>query len=115
VPRGERVLHRIVGVGRFNRLLEVSGWNHLIRRMRRFSGNKAGLLSLEQHARSGAIAHGICLAVHVLLAAFALFGRHPLSAALWMLLPGVVVHLYPFLLQRSTLLRLQPLLDKTGS
>jgi len=115
VPRGERVLHRIVGVGLFNRLLEVSGWNHLIRRMRRFLGNKAGLLSLEQHARSGAIAHGICFAIYLLLAGFALFGRHALSAALWMLLPGVVVHLYPLLLQRSTLLRLQPLLDKTGS
>jgi hypothetical protein len=48
------------------------------------------------------------------LAVFALFSRHPLRGALWMLLPGVVVHLYPVLLQRSFLLRLQPLLDKTG-
>jgi hypothetical protein len=35
--------------------------------------------------------------------------------ALWILLPGVVVHLYPVLLQRSIMLRLQPLLDKSGS
>jgi hypothetical protein len=32
-----------------------------------------------------------------------------------MLLPGVVVHLYPVLLQRSIMLRLQPLLDNSGS
>jgi hypothetical protein len=115
VPTSERVLHRIVGVGIFGWLLDVSGWNHLIRPMRGFSGNKAGLLSLEQHARAGAIAHGICFAIHVLLAILALFTGHSWNGALWMLLPGVVVHLYPVLLQRSMMLRLQPLLDKTGS
>jgi hypothetical protein len=113
VPTGERVLHRIVGVGIFGWLLDVSGWNHLIKRMRGFSG-KRGLLSLEQHARAGAIAHGICFAIHALLAVLALFNRHSWSGALWMLLPGVVVHLYPVLLQRSIMLRLQPLLDKTA-
>jgi hypothetical protein len=115
VPAGERLLHHIVGVGIFGWLLDVSGWNRLIKPMREFSGNKAGLLSLEQHARAGAIAHGICFAIHVLLAVLALFGRHSWSAALWMLLPGVVVHLYPVLPQRSIMLRIQPLLDKTGS
>jgi hypothetical protein len=114
VPTGERALHRIAGVGIFDWLLDVSGWNRLIRRMRRFSG-KAGLLSLEQQARAGAIAHGICFAIHVLLAALALFSRHPRSGALWMLLPAVVVHLYPVLLQRSIILRVQPLLEKIGS
>jgi len=85
VPTGERVLHRIVGIGVFGWLLDVSGWNHLIKPLRGFSGKKAGLLSLEQHARAGAIAHGICFAIHVLLAALALFTRYPRSAALWML------------------------------
>ena len=32
-----------------------------------------------------------------------------------MLLPGVVTHFYPVLLQRSTMLRLQPLLNRVGS
>jgi hypothetical protein len=73
VPTGERVLHRVVGVGIFGWLLDVSGWNHLIKPMRGFSGKKAGLLFLEQHARAGAIAHGICFAIHVLLAVLALF------------------------------------------
>lgn len=114
VPAHERVLHRIVGVGLFGWLLDVSGWNRLIRGMRGFSG-KAGLLSLEQHARAGAIGHGICFAIHVVLAVLAFFRWHTWSAALWLLLPGVVVHLYPVLLQRSIMLRVQPLLDEAGS
>lgn len=116
VPTGERVLHRFVGVGIFGWLLGVSGWNRLVAKpMRGFSGKKAGLPSLEQSVRANVSAHGTCFAIHVILAVLALFGRHPWSAALWMLLPGVVVHLYPLLLQRSITLRLQPLLDKTGS
>ena len=87
----------------------------VIKPLRGFSGKKSGLLSLEQSARAGAIAHGVCFAIHVLLAVLALFTRHPWRGALWMLLPGVVVHLYPVLLQRSIMLRVQPLLDKTGS
>jgi hypothetical protein len=64
--------------------------------------------------RGGACAHGTCFAIHVLLAAVALFTGHRWDA-LWMLLPGVVPHLYPVLVQRAIMLRLQPLLDKSGS
>ena len=121
VPEGERVLHRVVGVGVFGWLLDVSGWNrHVLEPLRGFSGKRDGLPSLEQSLRAAAVSHGTCFAIHVLLAVLALFSRHPFnsqpwSAALWMLLPGVVVHLYPVLLQRSIMLRLQPMLDKTGS
>ena len=116
VPTGERVLHRIVGVGIFGWLLDVSGWNRrVVEPLRGFSGKRAGLLSLEQSVRAGAVGHGICFGIHALLAVLALLSRHPWRGALWMLLPGVVVHLYPVLLQRSIMLRLQPLLDKTGS
>ena len=74
---------------------------------REFHGTRAGLPSLEGSVRSTASAHGTCFAIHVLLAAVALFTGHPWGA-LWILLPGVVVHLYPVLLQRSIMLRLQP-------
>ena len=83
------------------------------RPLRGFDGTRAGLPSLERSARGGIIAHGACFAIHVLLAAAALFTGHPWGA-LWILLPGVVLHLYPVLLQRSIMLRLQPLLDKSG-
>ncbi|HEY1463350.1 MAG TPA: hypothetical protein VGF44_08025 [Terriglobales bacterium] len=114
VPSVERILHRIVGVGIFGWLLDVSGWNRrVLEPLRGFSGKRVGLLSLEQSLRAAVVSHGICFAIHVLLAVLALFSRHPWSAALWMLLPGVIVHLYPVLLQRSILLRLQPLLNST--
>jgi len=116
VPTGERALHRIVGVGIFGWLLDVSGWNRVVAKpMRGFSGKRAGIPSLEQSLRANVGAHGTCFAIHVLVAVLALFTEHPWSGALWMLLPGVVVHLYPVLLQRSIMLRLQPVLDKTGS
>lgn len=116
VPARERVLHRLAGVGVFGWLLDFSGWNRRVAEpMRGFSGTRTGLLSLEQSLQGSVSAHGTCFAIHVLLAVLALLSRHPWFAALWMLLPGVVVHFYPVLLQRSILLRLQPLLDKTGS
>jgi hypothetical protein len=115
VPAGERVFHRMLGVGNFGWLLERSGWNrHVIVPLRRFDGTRAGLRSLERSALGGIIAHGACFAVHLLLAAAALFTGHPWGA-LWILLPGVVLHLYPVLLQRSIMLRLQRLLDESGT
>ena len=116
VPARERLFHRTLGVGVFGWLLDVSGWNRrVLEPLRGFSGKRAGLCSLEQSVRGSAVSHGICFAIHVLLAVLALFSRHSRRDALWMLLPGVPVHLYPVLLQRSIMLRLQPLLDKTGS
>jgi hypothetical protein len=82
--------------------------------MRGFDRTRAGLPSLEQSVRGAASAHGTCFAIHALLATLALFTGHPWGA-LWILLPGVVLHLYPVLLQRSLMLRLQSLLDKSGS
>ena len=115
VPSGERVLHRILGVRIFGWLLERSGWNrHHVYPAWESSITRTRLPLRALAARGGAGAHGACFAIHVLLAALALFTGHPWGA-LWMLLPGVVVHLYPVLLQRSIMLRLQPLLDKSGS
>ena len=64
--------------------------------------------------RGAASAHGTSFAVHTMLAAVALFTGHQ-RGALWILLPGVVVHLYPVLLQRSIMLRLQRLQDESGT
>jgi len=115
VPKGERVLHRVLGVRWFEWLLTKSGWNrHVAEPMRGFSGKKAGLLALEESLRGNVSAHGTAFAIHLLLAVLALFSSTPVKAASWILLPGVAVHLYPVLLQRSILLRLQPLLDRIG-
>lgn len=90
-----------------------SGWNRrVLEPLRGFSGKRNGLLHLEQGAQASIVAHAICFAIHVVLAVGALFSRHPWSGALWVLLPGIIVHLYPVLLQCSNMLRLQALLDK---
>jgi ubiquinone/menaquinone biosynthesis C-methylase UbiE len=116
VHSAERVLLRMLGVGVYGWLLDVTGWNRrVVQPLRGFSGTKSGLAWFERTVLSSEISHGVCFAIHVLLAVLALFTRHPLSGALWMLLPGLVLHLYPVLLQRSLMLRLQPLLDKQGA
>jgi hypothetical protein len=115
VSPSERRIHRMLGVGVFGWMLDVSGWNRLVvKPLRRFSGRRAALVSLEQSVRANAAAHGTCFAIHVLLAVLALGTRHPWRGALWMLLPGVIPHLYPVLIQRAVMLRLQPLLDENG-
>lgn len=116
VPAGERTLHRILGVGVFEWLLDVTGWNRFVAKpMRGFMGRRADLYALEQSVRANASAHGACFVIHVILAVLALLAPNPWSGAFWMLAPGVVLHLYPVLLQRSIMLRLQPLLDRIGS
>ena len=110
VPARERVLHRMLGVGAFGWLLKRSGYNRrFVHPQWGFSINRAGLPFRAQAAQGGACAHGACFAIHIVLAVVALFTGHPWGA-LWILLPGVAVHLYPVLLQRAIMLRLQPLL-----
>ncbi len=112
VPEGEYLIHRALGVGIFGWLLDRSGYNRqFVYPIWEFPNTRAGLASRAQAARGGVSAHGGCFAIHVLLAAAALFTGYPWGA-LWILLPGVAVHLYPVLLQRSIMLRLQPLLDR---
>lgn len=116
VPKGERIIHHILGVGIFAWLLERSTYNrHIVRPLRGFDGTRAGLSSLEQSLRASACVHVVCFVPHLLLATVALFAGHPWGAALWILLPGVVIHVYPVLLQRSIMLRIQPLLDRSSS
>ena len=50
VPGRERLLHRVLGVPLFWRMLDVIGWNRQITRVRAFSGKKANLVALEQSA-----------------------------------------------------------------
>lgn len=78
VPEGERVLHRLLGVSIFGWLLERSGWNH--RNVYPAWGSAITRTRLPFRvlaARGGSGAHGVCFAIHVLLAAVALFTGRP--------------------------------------
>ena len=115
VPAREHVVHRILGVSIFGWLLERSGWNRRnVYAVWGFSISRSRLLFRVLAARGGGGAHAACFAIHAVVATVAVFAGHPWGA-LGILLPGVVVHLYPVLLQRSIVLRVQPLLSKYGS
>ena len=107
VPPGERVLHRILGVGLFAALLDRSGYNRrFVHSQWGFSANRAGLRFRELAARGGASAHGACFLIHLILGGLALRTGHAFGAV-WILVPGMILHLYPTLLQRSISLRIQ--------
>jgi hypothetical protein len=113
VPSGERRIHRALGVRLFARLLHSTGYNRrAVHPMWGFSINRAGLPLRAQAARGGASAHGASFVIHLVLATGALVAGYS-RGALYILLPGVLLHLYPVLLQRAILLRLQPLLNKS--
>jgi hypothetical protein len=113
VSAGERIIHRTLGVSIFGWLLDRSGWNHRnVYPAWGYSITKTRLPVRVLAARGGMGAHGACFAVHVTVAALALSAGQPWGA-LWILLPGIVLHLYPVLLQRSIMLRLQPLLENS--
>jgi hypothetical protein len=114
VPARERVLHRTLGVAAFGWLLDNSGWNRTVALpMRQLKITRANLprLLVNIHAAEGV--HAIAFVPHVVLAALALATGHR-PGALWILLPGIVVHLYPVLLQRWMTLRVVPLLRRAG-
>ena len=114
VPASERMLHRLLAVPAFGWLLNNSGWNrHVALASRDFTITRANLPRLQLNMRAAAGAHGIAFLPHLALAALALMTGHS-AGVLWILLPGIAAHLYPVLLQRWMLLRLQPLLIKAA-
>lgn len=112
VHPGQKRLLRLLGVPAFGQLLKRSGWNRAVADpMRSFNGTRGDLPNLERHLRSGMSAHGTAFLIHLSLSALAAATGH-WWGALWLLLPGVILHLYPVLLQRWIRLRIQPLLDR---
>lgn len=108
VSSTELTWHRRLGVGPFARLLGLIGWNRVVAGMRDFDGTRAGLPRLDRAVRGSLAGHGTGLHVHVVLSVIALPAGHPWGS-LWIVLAGLPLHLWPMLLQRSTLWRLQKL------
>lgn len=112
VPRSERRLHRALGVPIFATLLELSGWNRfVIEPARKLRVDRASMHQLRISVRGAMGLHALCFAAHLPLALLALVTGH-FTAVLWIMVPGVILHLYPVLLQRAMLLRLEPLLHR---
>lgn len=105
----EARLWRALGVGIFGRVLDISGWNRVFTSAsRQLDGTRSGLTVLERSIRGAMSSHAISFSIHIAAAVWAGAAGHPIGI-LWILLPAVVVHLYPVLLQRSLHHRIQPL------
>lgn len=99
-----------VGVLWFDRLLSFIGWNSLIQRMRNPLESPADLERLSLDLRAATAGHACGLLIHAVPALFALATGH-VVASLWILLPAVPLHSYPFMLQLVNLERLSVLVD----
>lgn len=104
----ERTVYEAVGVRGYGRVLDVIGWNRLIEASRQFDGTRAALPELDQHTRRSEGGHLLCLLIAVLLAG-ATAWTGVWSGAGWLVGLGIVLHLYPAMLQRLLRLRIQAL------
>jgi len=112
-PR-ERWLHRLLGVPAFGWLLDRSGWNRkvaLALRQLAISRDTLPRLLTTIHGTEGA--HAIAFLPHMALATLAYRTGHPWGT-FWMMLSGIVLHLYPVMLQRWMTLRVAPLVRRAG-
>ncbi|WP_162794566.1 hypothetical protein [Nocardioides houyundeii] len=102
----EARLYPALGVRLFGKLLDVIGWNRVIARERGFDGTREGLKELDQHTRRAEVGHSICLFVTAAVA-FGVLSTGAWRGAVWLVALGLLLHLYPALLQRLLRARLQ--------
>lgn len=102
----ESRLYPALGVRLFGTLLDVTGWNRVVEKERGFSGTREGLHGLDQHTRRSEVGHGLCIVATVALAVGVLSTGAWYGAA-WLIALGLVVHVYPVLLQRLLRARIQ--------
>ena len=115
VRPGERILHWLLGVPVFGWLLDKSGWNRSVALpMRNLKVERASLPRLLTNINAAEGAHALAFIPHLALALLAFLTGHS-QGALWILLPGIVLHLYPVLLQRWMTLRVAPLVRRSGA
>lgn len=102
----ESRLYPALGVLLFGKLLDVIGWNRLVARGRGFNGTREGLRELDQHTRRSEVGHSLCLVVTVAMA-LGVLSTGAWQGAAWLVVLGLLLHLYPALLQRLLRARIQ--------
>ncbi len=107
----ETAVYPAVGARLYGKVLDVVGWNRLVARGRAFSGSRAGLQALDQHTRRSEAGHLLCLLVTAtLVGAVAWAGQW--GGVAWLAGLGVVLHVYPAMLQRLLRARIQVVLGR---
>lgn len=110
VPRRLVVVFRRVGAELFDRFLALIGWNTIILRMREPVESPSDIPDLARSLRASAAGHIWGFVLHLGFAVLALISAG-LSASLWILAPGLLLHAYPIMLQLINLHRLEPILS----
>lgn len=111
VGRWESRLYPALGVRLFGKLLDVIGWNRVIAEERGFNGTREGLQELDQHTRRSEVGHSLCILVTVAMA-LGVLSTGAWQGAAWLVALGLLLHLYPALLQRLLRARIQSVADK---
>lgn len=103
----EAPLYRRLGVYAYRNLLRAVGWEHFRREAPGFDGRRASLARFEQATREAEYTHALLILLNLLALYTAWLGQR--DTALWPLLSGVFLHLYPVTLQRTMRSRLSRL------
>ncbi|WP_104053990.1 MULTISPECIES: hypothetical protein [unclassified Arthrobacter] len=98
-------IYTLLGAEAFRRLLGVVGWNRIIMQMRRTEQGASGTARFLRGTEQSETGHILGFSATAVLAIMAVATSHPGGAA-QILLIGVILHLYPVMIQRITRFRI---------
>lgn len=98
-------IYTLLGAEALRRLLDVVGWNRVIRQMRLAEGEGSGRGRFLRGTEQSETGHCLGFAATALLVVIATATGHPLGAV-QILLVGVILHLYPVMIQRIARFRI---------
>ncbi len=98
-------LYSLLGADAVRRVLDVVGWNRVIRQMRQSESAQSGLARFLRGTEQSETAHCLGFVATVLLALIAVAADH-LVGAVQVLALGVVLHSYPVMIQRLVRFRI---------
>jgi hypothetical protein len=96
----EPLLYTLLGAEAIRRLLDVVGWNRVIRQMRLAEEGATGVARFLRGTEQSETGHLLGFAATSMVTIIAAVTAHPLGAV-QILLVGVILHLYPVMVQRT--------------
>lgn len=98
-------MYTLLGAEALRRLLGLVGWNRVIKQMRRTEHGESGTASFLRGTEQSETGHLLGFSATAVLAIMAAATSHPRGAAQILLL-GMILHLYPVMIQRITRFRI---------
>lgn len=99
VRSAEPRIYRLLGVELLRRVLDVAGWNRIIKQMREREDGRSGLSNFLRGTEKSETGHLLGLAATLLLVITAAATAHP-QGSVQLLLIGLLLHGYPVMIQR---------------